>query len=138
MPAPRKRGKLRAILLGLLILLCGAVIGAGGTLICVKKILLRSIHHPEEAPARISERIKSSLHLSDEQARRIKAILVERQKALQAIRREAQPRVEKELEITREEVSRVLSPEQARAFRQRFDELKTRWIPGLPPPASEW
>lgn len=123
---------MRSILLGLVILLCGMVIGAGVALVCVQKIVVHAIHNPQETPGRIAERMKSKLKLTDEQTRQVKAILSERQKALHALRREWQPRVVQELDKTKEEVTKVLTPEQARAFRDRFDFLKKRWLPFLP------
>ena len=130
--SPRRRGKWKTVALGLAILLCGILIGAGGTVICVQKILVHAIHHPEEAPARITARLRKKLDLSDDQAVRVKAILSERQKAIQAIRRETQPKVMKEFEKTKEEVASILTPDQARLWRSRFEQLQRRWIPVLP------
>jgi hypothetical protein len=130
--SPRRRGKWKTVALGLAILLCGMLIGAGGAVICVQKILVYAIHHPEEAPARMTARLRKKLHLSDDQAARVKAILSERQKAIQAIRRETQPKVMKELERTKEEVAAILSPDQARLWRSRFAQLQGRWFPVVP------
>lgn len=129
---PRKRGKWQVIALGLAILLCGMLIGAGGTLICVKRIVLHAIHHPEEAPARIAARMQKKLHLTEKQAVRVRAVLAERHRAIMAIRRDAQPKVIQELEKAKRQVAAILTPDQARSWNRRFDELQHRWIPVLP------
>jgi hypothetical protein len=120
-------------LLGIAILIMGALIGSGITVIVVKKMVLHAVSHPEEAPARITKRIQSKLDLSGEQAAKVRSIIAERQKALQAIRREVQPRVEKELNGVREDVAALLEPEKARQWRERFDYLKRLWVPAPPP-----
>ncbi len=135
--SPRRRDKWKTVALGLAILLCGILIGAGGTVICVRKILVYAIHHPEEAPARLTARLRKKLHLSDDQAARVKAILSERQEAIQAIRRETQPKVMKEFEQAKEEIAATLTPDQARSWRSLFAQLQRRWIPVLPPPPPQ-
>ena len=131
--APPKRRWLRSLFLGLVILICGMLIVSGVTLVGVQRILLHAVHHPEEAPARITARAQKKLGLSADQAAKVKAILVERQKALQALRRQWQPKVREELKRTRDEVAAVLTPEQATAWRNRAEELERRWLPVLPP-----
>jgi hypothetical protein len=66
-------------------------------------------------------------------ATKVGALLTERQKAIQAIRREARPKIGSELERARDEVSALLEPDKAKAFRQRFEDLKRRWMPPIPP-----
>jgi hypothetical protein len=121
------------VALGLVILVCGMLIGAGGTLICVKRIILHAIHHPDEAPARITARMQKRLHLTEEQAQRVKAILTQRHRSIMAIRREAQPKVVQELDKAKQEVAAILPPDQARSWNLRFDELRQKWIPPLLP-----
>lgn len=128
---PKKR-RWRVVLLGILILVCGIAIGAGGTAVIMRHIILRAIQHPEEAPQRIADRVRGKLGISDEQAVRIKAILSERQKAIQALRRQVQPQIENELNQAREEVAALLNPQQAEKWRKRFDKLRI-WFSALPP-----
>ena len=137
LPVPRKRRFWRALLLGMVILLCGMLIGAGVTVIVLQKFVLYAIHHPEEVPNRVAERLRNKLSLSDEQAKKVKAILTERQKAFLVLRRMARPKVERELERLREEVAAVLDENQARKWRKRFDRLRRQWMPPPPPPEGE-
>lgn len=89
----------------------------------------------KKRPQRITDRVRGKLGISDEQAARIKAILSERQKAIQALRRQVQPQIEDELNQAREEVAALLNPEQAEKWRKRFDKLRI-WFPALPPESN--
>jgi hypothetical protein len=130
-PTPKKR-RWRVVLLGILILVCGIAIGAGGTAVIMRHMILHAIQHPEKAPQRIIDRVRGKLGISDDQAARIKAILSERQKAIQALRRQVQPQIENELNQAREDVAALLNPEQAEKWRRRFDKIRI-WFSALPP-----
>jgi hypothetical protein len=134
LPVQGKRRRLRSILLGMVILLAGIAIGSGVTLFVVHRLVLHAIHHPEEAPYKVSSRLQSKLDLTDAQTATIRDIVAGRQKHIQAIRREAQPKVQRELEAAREDIAAVLNPDQAKRFREQFDRLRNRWMPTLPPP----
>jgi hypothetical protein len=131
--APRKSKPWRSILLGIIIFLCGLIVGAGVAVVAVQKMVVHAITNPEEIPQRITQRLRSKLDLTNEQATQIKSIIAMRQKAIQQIRREFQPRLEKELDLAREDVAAVLGPEKAQVWRKRFERLKRMW---LPPPAN--
>jgi hypothetical protein len=135
LPIPRKRRPWRSLMLGLVILFCGILIGAGITVITLHKVVVYAIHHPEQVPNRITERLRNKLSLSDEQAKKVKAVLVERHKAFLALRRVTRPKVDRELERLREEVAAVLDENQARKWRKRFDTIRRQWMP--PPPPAE-
>jgi hypothetical protein len=127
-PMVPRRKRWRSVLLGIVILLCGVVIGAGGAVIVIRHVVLHAIQHPEEAPQRITNRVRRMLDLSEHQAAEVKKILTERQKAIVGLRRQIQPQVEKELEKVKEDVAAVLKPEQAKKWRERFDRLRI-WFP---------
>jgi hypothetical protein len=135
LPLPRKRRPWRSILLGLIILFCGILIGAGITVILLQRVVLYAIHHPEEIPNRLTERLRNKLSLTDDQTKKVKAILTERQKAFTELRRAKRPKVERELKSLREEVAAVLDKDQARKWSKRFDRLRRQWLP--PPPPEE-
>ncbi|AFM25007.1 hypothetical protein [Desulfomonile tiedjei] len=128
---PPKRRRWRVVLLGIIILVCGVAIGAGGTVVIMRHTVLHAIQHPEEAPQRIADRVRKKLGISDEKAVRIEEILSERQKKIQALRRQVQPQIDDELNQAREEVAALLNPEQAAKWRERFDKLRM-WFPALP------
>ncbi len=126
-----KKKRWRSILLGVVILVCGIAIGAGGTVVVMKHIILNAIQHPEKVPQRITDRMRGKLGLTDEQAAKVKAILTERQKKIQALLRQIQPDVDKEFENAKEDVAAVLKPDQAKKWRERFDRMR-KWFP-VPP-----
>jgi hypothetical protein len=121
--------------LALLIFVSGVVVGGGVTLIAVRNRALRAIHHPEEAPPRIAARLRSALALSAEQTRQVETIVRTRQQALQAIRREVQPRVVAELDRVESEIAAVLDAEQRAKWHALFNHLRETWLP--PPPGQQ-
>jgi Spy/CpxP family protein refolding chaperone len=94
-------------------------------------LLINAIHHPENAPDRIAKKLKRRLRLSTEQTAEVREILKKRQKALVAIFRKAQPKLERQLVGVREDVAAVLTPEQAKKWRWFFDSMKRKWVPSL-------
>ena len=129
--APRRRGW-RTLLLALLIFVSGLIVGGGTMLITVRHRALRVLHHPEEVPARIAARLRWKLGLSDEQTQQVEQIVRKRQQALQAIRREVQPRVTIELDRVEAEIAITLDDAQRAKWHALFAKLRETWIP--PPP----
>lgn len=130
----RRRRTWLMVVLGMVILLSGMVIGGGLTVFWLQKKLLYMIHHPEDAPATIAAHVQSKFDLSDEQAEKIEQILRTRQKVIQAIRREFQPKIMAELEVARDEVAAVMPPEKAREWQTYYDTMREAWVP--PPPGA--
>jgi hypothetical protein len=135
----RRPGRWPAILLGLSIFVFGMILGAGGALILEKKIILHSLRHPEEFPGRMTEHMKEKFGLSDLQSSRILPILTERQRRLQELQKEVQPRFEAEFEAVQKEISAVLDPEQTQRYNAWFDQVRKTWTPPIrtarePPP----
>lgn len=128
-----KKKRWRSFLLGVLILVCGMAIGTGGTVVVMKHIILRAIQHPEKVPQRITDRMRRKLDLTEDQEAKFKAIVTERQKKIQVLLRQIQPEVNKELEKAKEDVEAILNPDQAKKWRERFDQWRI-WFPA--PPAN--
>lgn len=131
-PAVRRRRWCVTLILGLVIFGSGFVAGGAVALLTVRKIVLRAVHHPEEAPERITAVLRHSLDLTDSQAERIEAILRERQAALRAIRGEVHPRVVAELDLVEQQVAEVLDESQREKWLERFAALRATWLPGPP------
>ncbi len=123
-----RKKRWRSFLLGALILVCGIAIGTGGTVIVMKHIIISACRHPENVPQRITDRMRGKLGLTDDQAAKVKTILTERQKKIQALLRQIQPEVDKQFQNAKEEVAAVLKPDQAKKWRARFDRLRI-WFP---------
>lgn len=132
---PRKRRRwLANILLGLLIFACGAVTGGGVALRVAWDRVSTTLRHPEEAPAKATQRLTRMLRLDEKQSAEVRAILERRFEAIGALRREIGPRVDTELQSIRDEVSAVLHPDQVQRWTRIYDNLRPRMFP---PPGQE-
>jgi hypothetical protein len=129
---PRPRRWLR-VLAALLIFFAGMVCGSGATVVVAVRNIQRFIHHPEEVPPRITKFLTRRLDLSPQQAQQIEPMIAQTQKHLQAIRRENQPRVQRELATLHDEVSQVLTDDQREKWDHIYDDALDRWMPPPPP-----
>jgi len=129
-PAPRRRWL--TVLLLLVIFFSGSVLGGGGMFVFLRNRALHVLHHPEDGPARMANRLRSKLGLSAEQTRQVEEILRQRQLALQAIRREVQPRVVAELNEVERQIAAVLDDAQQEKWHAIFTRLCDTWIPDVP------
>ena len=126
-PLPRPRsGAWLMIVLGLVILICGNVIGAGVAALWLKQYLPVQPPPPAGATERIIGDMQDRYDLNEEQARKIREIMQRRLEALEAIRRDAQEKSEAEREKLRDEMKTVLTPEQYTRWLERFEELGAR------------
>jgi len=132
---PRPRRWLR-FFAALLIFGAGLVCGSGATVFVAVRNIQRFIHHPEEVPPRITKFLTRKLDLSSQQADEIEPMIAETQKHLQEIRRENQPRVQRELATLHDQISQVLNDEQREKWDQVYDDALDRWMPP-PPPATQ-
>jgi hypothetical protein len=130
---PKKR-RWAKVLLGIVILLCGIIIGAGGTAAGMHKLIHRVFEHPEELPEMITTRMEKKLNLTREQAVEVKGILDTRIGNIQEIMREVHPRIHGELMLLRDEIDEVLDEEQGKKWRERFKRFH-EFMPA-PKPAS--
>ena len=116
----------RSLLLGFVILLCGAAIGCVITALVIEK---RPAHgkRPPRMPEQIAEEMQREFNLNDEQTQQILAVFHEHWKKLSEIRAEVQPRVEAEHEALRATVESILTPEQAAQWRNEFEQVRRPW-----------
>ncbi len=121
------------VLLGLVILVCGIMIGSAGTVFVARRAMLHAVRHPEEMPRRAATRLASRLDLTDEQRARIEGILRTRLRKLGEIRDRLRPHMDRELDALREEIADVLDENQERRWREDFRRLRQL----LHPPAYE-
>ena len=131
LPRARRRW-LRTILLGIVILLCGMVIGGALTLHFRWPRLLLARHSWERMPEHIVERMRSELDLTAEQQREIEEILAKHHGAMESIRTEVEPRVEAQLDSMRREIDAVLTPEQAARWSEHFERMRRHGPRGEP------
>lgn len=135
LPMPRRRRWL-SWLLAVVIFVSGVVVGGGLAVALIHNRVLAALHHPEQAPERITQRLRRTLSLSDEQTAQVQAILHKRQQTLQEIRRRVQPEVETQIDEVEREVADVLTPEQRERWHRLLEQLRATWLPPMPPPAS--
>jgi hypothetical protein len=138
-PSPRakKSSNVKQIILGIIILLCGFLIGSGMTILIARRMVVNAIKHPEGIPQRITNRIKRNLDLSDAQAETVQQIISRHLRDLYQIRRETQPRVRQNLEQLKEEVADVLNKKQEQKWRERFESLERLFPPDPTSPEPE-
>ncbi len=126
---PRRRRWWVSLVLGLLIFAGGFTVGGVTSLVVARNQILHAIHHPEENPKRITAQLRRQLDLSDEQTRRVRAIVQRRLAAFAAIRREVLPEVRAQLDLVEKEIAEVLHEDQKARWHARFQQLRGTWMP---------
>jgi hypothetical protein len=124
-------------MLAIVLLLCGAGIGVGATLLLLVKHVQYVIHHPEGLPHHVTGRLRSVLDMSDQQAEQVEGILRTRMAALQEIHRRNRPLVQAELDGLENDVAGVLDAKQAKRWREWFEEKRRNWMPAIEPATSQ-
>ena len=132
----RWRSRLHSILLAIVLLVCGAGIGAGLTLLFMVKHVQYVIHHPDVFATHATSRLRSKLDLSDEQTAKVESIFRARQEAIMKIHRQNRPLVDAELDGVEKDVAAVLNAKQAEEWRAWFEDKRRTWLPALGPPPA--
>jgi hypothetical protein len=128
---PRRRW-LRTVLLATAIFVCGALLGGGLTFKIITSGYKRSFQEPALLAEEITHRMKRRLDLTDDQVQQVRRIILEQQMAFQSLRKEFRPRLDDQIEKTRQELAAVLTPEQARKWEKRVAHIQRFWLPPLP------
>lgn len=129
--APRRgRRRVWRVVLTLFVFLCGAVCGAGLTLAGVAHRVREAIRHPERMPARQMRNLTRRLDLTDEQQKRVRAVLDEQHAEFMALRDEVRPRVISRLKETEREISAVLTGEQRTKWQKMVERFRRFWLKG--------
>jgi Spy/CpxP family protein refolding chaperone len=124
---PAKRRPWRhSLVLGFVILLCGAAIGSVVTALVIEERPARG-RRTERLPEQIAEKMQRKYNLTDDQTKQILTVFQEHWKKLTEIRAEVQPRVEAEHEALRATVENILTPEQAAQWRKEFEQMRRPW-----------
>jgi len=124
-PLPPRRSSTALLLaVGLAIVISGALIGAAATVL----VLHGRIAPPPMAGARTAEIITSDLRdrfgLTDAQAKTVQEIMAKRLEGIEKIRQEAQEKVRAQHDQLRDEMKKVLTPEQFNRWREQLDALR--------------
>lgn len=127
-PAVPSRSRVRGLILGFVILLCGGAIGSVTTAVVLARQQPPPDHRrPERGPESIVQRMQHQYDLTDEQARELEGIFKEHWEKLSEIRGQVQPLVETEYEALQRSVESVLTPEQASQWRPEFEKKRRYW-----------
>ncbi len=128
---PRRR-RAWTILLALSIFLCGVLVGGGLSFKIVTVGYKRAFQEPEVRAEKIVRRMERRLDLNSDQVKQVREIILEQQRAFQALHKEFRPRLNSQIEKTRRELAKVLTPEQARKWEKTFARIQRFWLPPLP------
>ncbi len=133
-PKTRLPGRYRAVVMGTIIFLCGALSGGGMTAIIGGRLVLDRIQNPHHLVDRIVGRLAWRLDLSDEQEARVRDIVSAHQQEFRALVAEIRPRFDATLETLRRDIAAQLDEEQVEEFNQHFDRIRALLTPRVPAP----
>ena len=128
---PRRR-RVWTILLALAIFTCGVLVGGGLTFKIVTVGYKRAFQEPDFLAEKIIRRMERRLDLNSDQVKQVREIILEQQKAFQALHKEFRPRLDSQIEKTRRELAKVLTPEQTQKWEKAFARIQRFWLPPLP------
>ncbi len=128
---PRRR-RVWTILLALGIFICGVLVGGGLTFKIVTVGYKRAFQKPDVLAEKITRRMERRLDLSSDQVKQVREIILEQQRAFQALHKEFRPRLDSQIEKTRGELAKVLTPEQMQKWEKTFARIQRFWLPPLP------
>lgn len=121
-----RRDWIRPAVFGVVMLLCGAVIGSGLTVIGVRKEAERVKENPRWLSETAAKRMDRDLDLTDEQSVRVREIFSAHHERVRAIRREHHGRARELFGELQSEIEAVLTLEQAEEWRERMQRLRER------------
>lgn len=127
LPQPRKRDVIPFVLAAV-ILLCGVVIGMGGTILFLRYQALNIIQHPEELPDRITNLVQNHYSLDKAQTEEVRVILNEHLRELEKLRQDTRPIIDTHLDAVRDKIAVVMGEERGEDWRRDFEHLRGKWL----------
>ena len=128
LPVTRRRW-LRSLLCGILILVCGMVIGGAAVGLFVHNRVMELIHTPEILPEHLTGAMERNLGLTEEQAAEVLVIYNKYLERFLERRKQMRPQIEADIEALQSEINVVLTPEQTDKWNRRFDKIKSILLP---------
>ena len=131
-----KRNRWKLVLLGLVILFCGMVLGAGITFHAGHVMMFRVISPSGKMAERVTKHIDRDLGLTDEQRSQVAGIVAHRVSAFKNILIDTYPRIKEQFELLHDEVAPILTEEQKLKWEKHYKKLEkviTRIHKRLPP-----
>ena len=110
------------------VFLCGAVVGAVITANVINNRFEDRFSKPDEFIGRALDRVGDELGLSEAQRAELQALVDGHRDQIRGIHEEFRPRLEAEFDALRKGIDAILTPEQAKEWDRRFDEMRKRWL----------
>ena len=127
LPPPNGRDAV-TLLLGALILLCGVAIGAGGTYIWLSHRQPRRRPFPPTPAGQITAEIGERYGLNASQKKKLSEVIERHLKSLHEVRRQTEQAVTKVHTKMREDMARILNPEQFAQWTKELDARRRRFF----------
>ena len=106
----------------IVVMLAGAALGIGGLKYCFPRGW-----HGEGRYTRMLERFSSKLDLTPEQKAQVAALLEAKRQKIKSLRSEIRPKFEEIRHSTRDEIRKLLTPEQEKKFQSLERRWESRW-----------
>ncbi len=121
--APKKR-RWKLVLLGLIILFCGTVIGAGITFHMGSVMIFHAMSRGDEMAERIAKRIDRDLSLTEAQRSQVAEIVARRVSAFKRILTEIYPRIKEQFTLLHDEIAPILTEEQKLKWEKHYQRMQ--------------
>lgn len=108
------------------VFIAGTIVGIAGTRAMLRPRAIRTL---DEIPGRVAERMQQDLDLSTDQRDRLEQIVRAHQGDLRRIRAQIAPQMRTEIRRIIDEMSDVLSPEQAERWREHAERRLNLLVP---------
>lgn len=138
-----RRSWLRTTVFSVALLLSGAVIGSGVTVMVIHQRFDEARKHPEWLSRRMVDHFREKLDLTDQQTKQIREIFSDTRQRTQALRREQRTEAQAIMQQMHDDVAAVLTPEQREKWDEWFKRVRERAFrrppehrrppPGAPP-----
>jgi hypothetical protein len=119
-----KKSRWKWVLLGLAILFCGMVIGAGVTFHAGHVMMFRAISPRGDMAERVTKHIDRDLHLTDQQRTQVAKIVAHRVSAFKTILIDAYAGIKEQFELLHDEVAPILTDEQKLKWERRYKKMQ--------------
>jgi len=119
-----KKGRWKSLLLGLVILVCGMVIGAGITFHAGHVLMFRAVSPGGEMADRVTRHIDRDLDLTPEQRSQVAKIVAHRISAFKNILIDAYTRIKEQFQLMHDEVAPILREEQKSKWEKHYKKMQ--------------
>ena len=123
---PPAASKLRPVIFGVVLLMCGVAIGSGATILLVRSEANRAMRDPNWMTQRAAARLEKDLNLTANQAAQVREIFQAHRERVHAFRSQHGDRARQMFRELQRDIEEVLTPGQAEKFRARLQRARER------------